>query len=129
MIVPMLHRRLLQIIRQFHENGLKLLLEHPANVNELLSMAGAKGLDLIDWDRLTLDRTTYVQRDYRHIESDVVLQAPFRGQGCSRRRLLIYILIEHQSEPDRLIVLRVLDYVVQIYKAQARTQSRSPPAA
>lgn len=127
----MLHRRLLQIIRQFRENGLKLLLEHPANVNELLHMAGAEGLDLIDWDRLTLDRTTYVQRDYRHVESDVVLQAPVRGRGRtrSRRRILIYILIEHQSEPDRLIVLRVLDYVVQIYKAQARSQARSPRAA
>jgi N-acyl-D-aspartate/D-glutamate deacylase len=32
----------------------------------------------------------------------------------------IYILIEHQLEPDRLMVLRELEYVVQIHKSQAR---------
>src|SRR2546421_12893509 len=87
-ITRMLPRRLLQIVRQFRENGLKLLLEHPANVSDLLHVAGAEGLDLIDWDGLSLDRTTCVQRDYRHVESDVVLHAPVRGQGRSRRRLL-----------------------------------------
>ena len=40
-----------------------------------------------------------------------------------RRRqldLLIYILIEHQSEPDRLMAFRVLEYVTAIYRGQLR---------
>jgi hypothetical protein len=59
--------------------------------------------------------------DYRHLESDLVLQAPVRPTpGDKHRRLLLYILIEHQSEPDRLMPLRVLEYVVAVYKRQMR---------
>jgi hypothetical protein len=39
--------------------------------------------------------------------------------------LMIYILIEHQSEPDRLMPLRTVDYVVQIYKYQVREWSKN----
>jgi hypothetical protein len=34
--------------------------------------------------------------------------------------LWLTILLAHQSEPDRLMMLRVLDYLVQIWKAQVR---------
>jgi hypothetical protein len=47
------------------------------------------------------------------------LRVPFRTSG-GRRTITLFILIEHQSEPDPLIRLRVVDYVVQIYKRQAR---------
>ena len=60
-----------------------------------------------------LDPTTYVQRDYRHLESDLVLQVPVKTGG-KPRRILLYILIEHQSEPDRFMPLRVLEYVALI---------------
>jgi len=51
-----------------------------------------------------------------------VFQAPLRRvrDGARRRAITLYILIEHQSEPDRLMPLRVLEYVVQIFKAQVR---------
>jgi hypothetical protein len=69
-----------------------------------------------------LVRTTFVERDYRHVESDIVLVAPMRRRKGERtaRRVLIYILVEHQSEPDRLMPLRSLDYLVQIFKYQVR---------
>lgn len=78
---------------------------------------------VIDFARMKLVQTTFVERDYRHVESDVVLTAPLRIRGRSRRRLMIYILIEHQSEPDPLMPLRMLEYVVQIFKFQTRNWS------
>lgn len=50
--------------------------------------------------------------------TDVVLAAPLRRAKAKRplRRLLIYLLIEHQSQPDRLMPLRSLDYLVRIYR-------------
>lgn len=116
------------MVRHFPENGMKFVLENPANVRDLLALAGFDLLDWIDWPRMVVDRTTYVQRDYRHVESDLVLHAPIRVPGSRRRgRLLIYFLIEHQSEPDRWMLLRMLDYVVQVYKTQLR--KRRPRAA
>jgi hypothetical protein len=114
--------RIREIVRQFRENGLKLLLHHPANARDLLALTGTRLLDRIDFARMTVDPTTYIASDYRHLASDLVLRAPLRGLGGRRaaRTVVVYILIEHQSEPEGLILLRVLDYLVQIWKGQRR---------
>jgi hypothetical protein len=61
-----------------------------------------------------------------------VLRAPFRSDTGRRagRSILLYILIEHQSEFDPLMLLRVIDYLVQIWKGQLRawTRRRRSPA-
>jgi predicted transposase YdaD len=118
--------RIREIVRRFSENGMKLMLENPKNARDLLLLTGSKMIDLIDWDHLTLVRTTFVERDYRQVESDVVLLAPLRQRigDRSKRAIMIYILIEHQSEPDRLMPLRLLEYVVQIFKSQMRLWSQ-----
>jgi hypothetical protein len=122
----MTEARVLEIIRHFRENGLKLLLQHPGNARDLLALSGTSLLDRIDFAHMTVDPTTYIASDYRHLTSDLVLQAPFRS-GTGRqtlRSILLYILIEHQSEPDPLMLLRVLDYLVQIWKGQVRAWTR-----
>ena len=119
--------RILLIVRQFWENAIKLLLEDPKNARDLLALCGADIVKRIDLRRVKLIQTTFVERDYRHVESDVVLLAPLRRERGERtaKHLLIYILIEHQSEPDRLMPLRSLDYVVQIFKYQVREWSKT----
>jgi len=116
-----------QIVRQFPENGMKLLLEQPANVHDLLALTQSDLLPLIDFDRLQRVRTTFVARDFRHVEADVVLTAPLRLRGGPKRRTVVwlYVLIEHQSEPDALMPVRLLDYIVQIIKAQLRAWTGS----
>jgi hypothetical protein len=123
----MVPEKLQQIVRQFSENGLKLLLENPRNVVDLLGLSVPDIVQMIEPGRLKTIQTTFVGSDYRHVESDVVLVAPLRRAKAKRllRRLLIYIFIEHQSEPDRLMPLRALDYVVQIYRYQVREWSKT----
>jgi hypothetical protein len=117
--------RIKRIVREFSQNGVKLLLEDPANVRELLAIPDLPLLDQIDFARMSRVRTTFVLRDFRHVEADVVLRAPLRrGAKDHRRSITIYILIEHQSEPDPMMPFRVLEYVVQIYKAQIREWRR-----
>ena len=118
--------RIKAIVRQFAENGIKLLLEDPRNVRDLLVIREAAMVDLIDFDHMTRLPTSFVQRDFRHVEADVVLHAPLRrvGKQQPRQVVTVYILIEHQSEPDAMMVFRVLEYVVQIYKAQTRDWHR-----
>jgi hypothetical protein len=111
--------RIEQIIRHFRENGLKLLLQNPGNARDLMALTATRLLDRLDFARMTVDPTTYIAADYRHLAADLVLQVPFRTRR-GRGTITLYILIEHQSEIDPLMRLRVLDYVVQIYKRQAR---------
>jgi hypothetical protein len=122
----MLKSKQQQLIRNFHENGMKVMLENPRNVEELLAISGSSLAALIDFDQMRLVKRTFVKRDYRHIESDVVLTAPLRrSKGRGARRVLVYILIEHQSKPERLMLLRVLDYVVQIFNFQVREWTKT----
>ncbi len=124
----MARSRLEALVRQFRENGIKFLLEDPYNVRDLLAVAHETMRDHIDFDHLAVERTTFVQRDYRHIESDLVLRAPLRWPGMAHRQLTIYILVEHQSEPDPFMTFRVHEYVIQIYKAQLRAWGQSHPS-
>lgn len=118
--------RLVELVRNFPQNGMKLLLETPANVRDLLHLVAPAFAGLINFDRMTPQPTDFIARDFRHVEADVVLRAPVRdgGRAGRGREVLIYVLIEHQSEPDRLMPLRLLDYVTQIYKAQGRDWGR-----
>jgi hypothetical protein len=114
-------QRLRRLVRNCPENGLKVLLENSGNVRELLQILAVALAPRIDFTRMRVEPARYVQRDYRHLESDVVLSAPLRlGPRGRPRWITIYILIEHQSEPARFMVFRVLEYVLQIYRRQLR---------
>ncbi len=97
---------------------MKLLLQQPDNLRDLLRIAGSPLVPRLDFKRLQFDPTNYVQRDYRHVESDLVLRVPLKGR---RRALLVYILLEQQSEPDSFLQFRVLQYDVAILSAQMRS--------
>jgi len=113
-----------QMARQFPENGMKRLLENPNNVRDLLALTGSDLAARIDTDQMRLLPTTFIRSDYRHVESDVVLQAPFKAGSGGGPDLLIYVLIEHQSTADRMMPLRLLEYVVQIYSQQSRQSGK-----
>ena len=108
-----------EVVRHFRENGLRLLLQDPGNARDLMALTATRLLDRLGFARMTVDPTTYIAADYRHLASDLVLRVPFRTRR-GRGTITLYVLIEHQSEIDPLMRLRVLDYVLQIYKRQAR---------
>ena len=112
-----------RFVRNFQENGIQALLENPGNVRDLLSLTREALVAKIDLNRLHLVRSTFITKGYRRRAADVVLVAPFR-EGSPDRRLMITILIEHQSEPDPLMPLRMVDYVTQIYRFQERRWKR-----
>src|SRR5712691_4571202 len=121
--------RIAAFVRHFGENGLKLLLEHPGNVHDLLRLLRYRYRSRIDFAHMTVKPDTFIARDFRHVESDVLLTAPFRiGKSArSRKWITLYILIEHQSEPDALMVFRVLDYLLEVYKTQLRAWGETHP--
>jgi hypothetical protein len=106
------------LIREFANNGYRYLFRHPANV-----------ADLIRWREPTLARRmafadlkvlpeTFVTADFAALESDILLRMPFRLRPSIDGTLELFLLIEHQSEPDELMLFRVLRYVLLIYERQ-----------
>ena len=85
-------KRTERFVRNFQENGIQALLEHPGNVRDLLSLTGEALVAEIDLHRMHLVRSTFITRDYRRRAADVVLVAPFR-EGHPDRRLIITVLL------------------------------------
>jgi hypothetical protein len=115
-----------RMARQFPENGLKLLLENPRNVQEFLPLSRSRLVPSIDCEHLQRVNTTFVQRDYSHVACDLLYAAPFRtGAPAPGETLLVYLLIEQQSKPEDVMPLRGTDYVTEIYRKQARDWFRA----
>jgi hypothetical protein len=122
-MAPTRRARIRELVRHFKENGMKLMLEHPANVRDVLRLADVPWFEEIEFERIQEIKTTFIRRNYRHLQSDIVLTAPLSGSGLAERKLLIYILIEHQSEPDRLMPLRLADSYVRAMLYHERSES------
>jgi hypothetical protein len=73
--------RIEDFARLFPQNGLKLLLCRGLNVRDLLQIGRSRYVKDIDFAQLKPDVTSYAQRDYRHVESDIVLRGLLKGRG------------------------------------------------
>jgi predicted transposase YdaD len=124
--VALVTERVRQIVRHFLENGMKVLLGDRANVRDLLGLTGSDLVGGMDFADMTQETTSYVAEDFRHLESDVVWTVPFRGKKAGKwlKRVTVYVLIEHQSEPDPLMTFRVLLYMLRIWSDQLREYQR-----
>ena len=116
--------RLRDIIRNFPENGMKRLLEDPRNIHDLLALTGRNLENDIDLEQPGSVKETFIKGSYRHTAADVVIRAPLVVGRDETRNLWIYILIEHQSRPDVTMPLRLLEYVLEVYKFQEREWKR-----
>ena len=122
-------RQVEDLIRHFPENGIKWLLHHPANVRETFQMSvrdrpGFPDLARFDFDRMTVEPTSFIHDDFRHGLTDLLVRIPFRLNEAESRTIGVYFLFEHLSQHQRPIVARVLSYVMDAYREQERAWLR-----
>ena len=65
--------------------------------------------NIVDLDKLQLDHTSYVSEDLREQISDLLFKTAFNGSSG-----YIYILVEHQSKPEKFMPFRMLKYMMAI---------------
>ncbi len=110
---------LVLLVRKFANNSYRFLFRHKDNVADLLRWREPVLTEAILFDKLTVLPDTFVAADFAALESDVLLRVPFRLAGSPDGTIELFILIEHQSEPDSLMIFRVIRYVVLVYERQA----------
>ncbi len=108
----------IQLVRKFANNSYRYLFRHPDNVAELLRWREPRIARRIDFEDMTVLPDTFVTMDFAALESDVLLKLPFRWKANADGTIEVFILIEHQSEPDEQMLFRVLRYVILIYERQ-----------
>ena len=105
------------MLPHFSDRSVRWLLEDKENVKGLFEILASELVDLIDFDQLALQNTTFLSSKLKEQESDMIFSVPFK-RGEEKDELLIYILIEHQSEVDISMGFRLLFYMMHIWDGQ-----------
>jgi len=73
-----------------------------------------------DWSRLALVSGRFVDEELGQEHCDLLFSAPVAGSDA-----YFYILFEHQSTPDPMLVFRLLKYEVRIWERWAREHPKA----
>lgn len=105
-------------VREFGDRGTLWLLDLPENLRGLLKLVAANLADRLDFSRAERQNRSFIPDDLQKQEADLLYTVPFlRGRGF----VWIYVLLEHQSKPDRTMAYRLISYMVQLWEAQVKT--------
>lgn len=104
-------------VREFADRATLWLLESSENLRGLMQIVAREIADRLDFSRAERINRSFIPDDLQKQEADLLYRVPFRdGTG----EILVYLLLEHQSRPDREMGLRLLSYMVQIWDGQRR---------
>ena len=70
-----------------------------------------------DWTTLSRREGTFIDEELRQSEADLLYQIEHLETG---EPMSVYVLLEHQSSPERLMRLRLLRYCCRIWEADLR---------
>lgn len=110
-----------EVIREFADRGVKWLLERPENLQGLLPVIAEDLAPCFDFSRVEALPPALIPRSLRKREADVIVRLPFRPPGEEKEReVIVFLLVEHQSMPDSLMPLRLLEGMVGLWRKQER---------
>lgn len=106
-------------IREFADRGVLWLLESKENLRSLVRMLAADIADTLDFSQAERDNRSFIPDDLHKQEADLLYRVPLASKD-GKGAIWIYVLLEHQSSPDRSMGLRLLIYMVKVWEAQRR---------
>ena len=120
----------MSIPHQFADRTIREALRDPQNLKELLEFVlGDKVVSQLDFDRVEYEDTGFLLPDLQEREADLLCRIPHRTRA---REIHVCILIEHQSEPEHGMSLRMLEYGVcywrQVWEQGPKDRTATLPA-
>ena len=110
----------LPLVRNFNNNSFRYLFRHTDNVSDLVGWQKPKIATGIDFTRMVVEPDSFITPGFSELETDVLLRAPFQVGTTRASEVQVYLLVEHQSEPEEHAEFRVCRYVMQIYDKQEK---------
>jgi hypothetical protein len=111
--------------RDLPDRVIRQALHHPANLRAFFRRAVPALADGFDYDRVRFLDREFPLDDWRRREADLPLEIPYRT-GVEELLALVVVLIEHQSDADPLMPLRLLYFVVTYWDKQWRDWEQLP---
>lgn len=98
---------------RIYDKTLKELFSRPEIVrNFLQGFVDAEFIQDIDFSRIEKKNTSYITKTFKDRYTDLVIKLNMTGGKCA----YLYILFEFQSTIDRLMPLRILNYMLLLYE-------------
>src|SRR5437867_8545568 len=118
-----------EYLHDFPDRAIRRLLHDPSNLSELIAALLPDLVARFDFSQLRPAERDFLLDDWRGRESDLLFRLPFRPltDAPALPPALVCLLVEHQSEPDRLMPLRVLLYAVLFWEREWRGGGRGGP--
>ena len=107
-----------------HDALFKAVFEQPEHAAaELQHVLPSELRAAVRWPSLRLEPGSFVDAELADQHSDLLFSAETEGTS---RRVLVYLLFEHQSSSDVMMALRLLGYMVRIWNRHAQAQPGDP---
>ncbi len=112
-------------IRDIADRSIRDSLMHPENLRELLEEVVPNLADHFDVSQREFLQRDFPMEDWRHREADLPFRIPFH-LGDETVPALVVVLIEHQSDTDPLMPLRLLYFAVGYWDQQWKDWAALP---
>ncbi len=104
-------------IREFADRGSIWLLGSAATLRSFMALTAEEIIRNLDFARAVRVNRSFIPDDLRKRETDILYRIPYRD---SDREIWLYLLTEHQGEPDPTMPWRILRIMVLIWEQQVR---------
>lgn len=104
----------------FADKAFREELRKPVNLRAFLRRAIPEIAERLDFDHVEYPETKLPFDDWRSRESDLLVEIPYRTNGGVYEKILVCILLEHQSKTDARMPLRTLIYSALYWDRQWR---------
>jgi hypothetical protein len=96
-------------------------MECPENLRGALLLLDEKLADQLDFTQMEQMRTSLLPKDLRDRNADLLVRLPYLSPEVSETpAVFVFVLMEHQSKPDNLIVFWLLYGMVLIWEREIR---------
>lgn len=112
-------------LRDFPDRAIRQTLRHPEHLRDLLRSVVPDLAENFDCARARLLEREFPLEDWHARAADLPFEIPYR-LGEEERWALLLVLIEHQSDTDRLMPLRLLLFAVMYWDRQWRDWKALP---
>lgn len=111
--------------REFADRIYRASLKQPENLRDLVREVLPDIADRFVFERAEFLDREFLLDDFRRRESDLLFRIPFRD-GDTELETLVCVLLEHQSQPDARMPLRLLLYAVLYWEREWKNWEALP---
>src|SRR5690242_8678152 len=115
-------------LHDFPDRAIRLLLENPHNLRDLLMAVVPELAVRFDFERVEIVPNRFLLDDWRRRESDLLFHIPYAAGQSTEDEAAVFVclLVEHQSKPDARMPLRTLLYAVLYWEREWKTWEDDP---